>query len=95
MKPTKQEITEALETARRMSTRDDDADHLAKTLLYLARRVEHLERIREYAERYVRFGNPVEDHRDLLVALQRAREHERDASGAEDAEFGLGGGRGG
>jgi hypothetical protein len=89
--PTKQEITKALETAQRMSANDDDAEHLAKTLLYLARRVQDLERIREYAERYVRFGNPVEDHRDLLVALQKAREHA--LSGADDAEFGLGGGR--
>jgi len=93
MKPTGQEMEQALTEAARLEDGDDE-QHLGKTLLYLHRRVVELERIRELTERYVLLGQAVDEHARLVRALQAAREHERLESGQDAAEFGLGGGKG-
>ncbi len=94
MKPSKQQIEQALEVARRLSEEDLDADLLGTVLIYLERRVADLDRVREQAERYLLFGMGVEDHRKLVQLLRQVREHERQEAGAEGGDFGLGGGPG-
>lgn len=90
MKPTAEELKEALAEMERMRVEaEEDPHHLVKCFLHLYRRNEVLERVLEHAELYLRFGLPEEEHaqlRKLLDAIIEERRREKD----EEAEhYGL------
>ncbi|WJW74967.1 hypothetical protein QVG61_10725 [Thiohalobacter sp. IOR34] len=84
MKPSNEQMEAALAEAERLREADADPRGVAHMLLYLARRNAALERVCEVAERYVKFGLDENEHRQLLKALEAARETE------DDIDLGLG-----
>lgn len=88
MKPTAEELKQALDEAERLRESDADPHHLAKTLLYQHERLQHLEAVRRLAERLVNFGQDEHEHALLIKALDAARHAEERASG-DDGDFGL------
>jgi len=82
MKPSMEEMDMALSAAEML--RDlGDPEQLGKALLYLDRRVELLEDVFEHAMRYVQFGLDEQQHKQLLLALEKAREQEVLEAGGE------------
>lgn len=73
MKPTDDELAAALQRAEAMRDLEEDPEHLAKSLLYLARRDELLEQILEHLERFLEFGFPEEEHARLVLLVEQAR----------------------
>jgi len=73
MKPTDDELTAALQRAEAMREQGDDPEHLAKSLLYLARRDELLEEILQHLELFLGFGFPEEEHARLVLLVDQAR----------------------
>ncbi len=90
MKPTEAEVNKAVTEALRMRAAADDPHTLAKTVLYLQRRVESLEKVRRSADLYLNFGLPEKEHSDLLLALEEAKRIEAEQSGIEKEDLGLG-----
>lgn len=88
MKPTVEEQRLAIEEAERLRAAGEDRHCLAKTLLYQHDRLQHLEEVRQLAERLVHFGQDEHEHARLLKALESARRAEERATGGGD-EFGL------
>lgn len=90
MKPSKDELNQAVTESRRMRAAADDPHALAKTVLYLQRRVDSLEKVCRTADLYLHFGLPEKEHADLLLALEEAKRIEADESGAAAEDLGLG-----
>jgi hypothetical protein len=90
MKPTEAEIKQAITEALRMHAAADDPHTLAKTVLYLQRRVESLEKVCRAADLYLHFGLPEKEHADLLRVLEEAKRIEAEQAGAESEDLGLG-----
>lgn len=88
MKPSADELNEALAEAERLRAGGADAHHLAKTVLYQHERLHHLEEVRRLAERLMNFGQDEHDHALLVRALDAARRAEERA-GTEARDFGL------
>jgi hypothetical protein len=89
MKPTPAELNQALAEAERLRDMGQDAQHLAKTLLYQHERLRHLEEIYVHAERLVRFGLDEHEHALLVRALDAAKRAEA-AAGKGAETLGLG-----
>lgn len=89
MKPTSAEIENALKTARTMRERGEDPDYLAKTLLYLFRRDEMLEKVLEHLELFLRFGLPVGEHMKLVRLVEEAKAQQAMERGEDLNSLGL------
>ncbi|MBI5462603.1 MAG: hypothetical protein HY941_10510 [Gammaproteobacteria bacterium] len=89
MKPTLEELHQAMTEAERLRATGEDKHHLAKTLLYQQGRLNYLEDVCLRAERLVRFGLDEHEHALLVKALDAARLAEAAAGGTEDT-LGLG-----
>lgn len=89
MKPTRDQLHQAAEAAERLRESGEDADFLAKSLLYLKHRNEHLEQVFEIAERYVKFGMDEGEHKRLVKAIDEARAAEWEETGEADENLGL------
>lgn len=84
MRPSKEQITTALEAAERMRRKDLDPHHLAHVLLHLQQRNEDLEKLLVRADRLVRFGMAESDLAALKRQIIRLREaDERDEADSE------------
>ena len=88
MKPTVEELRQALAEAERLRETNQDGCFLAKSLLYQHARLEHLEEVRRRAERLVNFGQHEHEHAQLIRALDAARKAEERAQGSA-TEIGL------
>jgi len=71
MKPSREELREALAEAERLRDQNADGFHIAKSLLYLARRDELLEELLHHVRVFTRFGMPPQEHAALLKLLAR------------------------
>ncbi|WP_051301778.1 hypothetical protein [Sedimenticola selenatireducens] len=89
MKPTTEQLSNALQTAERMREQGEDPDFLAKTLLYLHRRDETLEKVLEHLELFLRFGLPVEEHMKLVRLVEEAKAQQRMEQGEGADKLGL------
>jgi hypothetical protein len=90
VKPTSEELRTALAEAESLYAFDDDPRHLAKSLLYLSRRVEMLEQVENAAQRYLHSGLAERNHTALVRALNQARRHEIEAAAVAEEALGLG-----
>jgi len=90
MKPTEAEVKQAITEAMRVRAAADDPHTLAKTVLYLQRRVESLEKVRRTADLYLHFGMPEKEHAELVKALEEAKRIEAESSHIENEGLGLG-----
>lgn len=82
MKPTAEQLSKALQTAQQMRERGDDPDFLAKSLLYLHRRDQMLEKVLGHLELFLRFGLPVDEHMKLVRLVEEAKAQQREEGGA-------------
>lgn len=89
MKPSEAEFKQAVSESRRMRAAADDPHALAKTILYLQRRVESLEKVCRTADLYLQFGMPEKEHAELVLALEEAKRIEAEERGAERGSLGL------
>ncbi len=89
MKPSEAELKRAVFESRRMRAAADDPHALAKTVLYLQRRVESLEKVCRTADLYLHFGLPEQEHAELVRALEEAKRIEAEERGAEGGDLGL------
>ena len=90
MKPTVAELDRAVSEALRMRAAADDPHALAKSVLYLSRRFETLEKVRRAADLYLHFGLPEKEHTELLLALEEDKRVEAEELGAAGEDLGLG-----
>ena len=90
MKPTAAELEQAVTEALRMHAAAEDPHALAKSVLYLSRRFETLEKVRRAADLYTHFGLPEKEHAELLRALEEDRRVEAEERGSEGEDLGLG-----
>ncbi len=81
MKPSPEELRQAVSEAERLRAAGEDTHALAKTVLYQQERLRHLEDICLRAERMVRFGMDEHEHALLVKALDAARRAEEAAVG--------------
>jgi hypothetical protein len=89
-KPTKQELAAALAVAERIRETGEDPESVSKSLIYMNRRLQMLEKVFEAADRYLHFGQEEHEHAELLKAIKAAREQEvKDTE--EETDFGLAG----
>ena len=89
MKPDANQLAQALAQAERMREADDDPNYLSKSVIYLANRVEMLEKAVDLANQYMRFGQDEHLHAELLRALESAREQETTETRQDPESFGL------
>ena len=89
MKPTADELEKALTEAENMREQGNDPDHLSKSLLYLHKRLEKLEKVFDAANQYMRFGQEEHEHAELLKALDVVRRQEESEQNQEKQDFGL------
>ncbi|MBI5039707.1 MAG: hypothetical protein HZB57_00375 [Gammaproteobacteria bacterium] len=89
MKPTLEELHQALTEAQRLRAAGEDTQHLAKTVLYQQERLRYLEDVYLRAERLVQFGLDEHEHALLVKALDAARRAEEAASKSAET-LGLG-----
>jgi len=85
MKPSKEQMKTALETAQRMRDRGLDPHHVAQVLLYLQRRNQELEQLLVRADRLVRFGMAESELSALRRQIMRLREE--DEKSEDDSEI--------
>ena len=88
-KPSPEQLEQALQEAERIRESGDDPLYLARTLQYLYRRVNVLEKVFESANRYVRLGLDEHEHAELLKALESAKAQEAKERGEENKGLGL------
>ena len=89
--PSEEELKEALAEAARMREHGEDPHHIAKALLNLNYRVEHLEQVLEAADRYLRLGQGVNEHTRLLRAVEATKAAIERTGAIEHDGLGLGG----
>lgn len=89
-KPTEQELSAALELAKRMREQGKDPQFIAKCLLSHHYRIGYLEEVLQAVERYLRSGMAHEEHRRLLKTVEKARQAEDRTAKQNSDEFGLG-----
>ena len=82
-KPTEEELAEALAEAGRMREAGEDPRHVAKVLLNHHYRLKLLEQVARAAERYVKFGEDVRAHRELVSALEAYHRADAHTAGAD------------
>jgi hypothetical protein len=89
LKPTSDELQAALAEAERMREQGADPYHLARSLHYLANRVQLLEVVFEAAKNYLHFGQEEREHAILVNAIEAARSGELHDREQEDEQMGL------
>ena len=89
MKPTETELEIAIIAAEQMRDLGKDKHHIAKSLLYLYKRLQTVERIHKAAERYIHFGQEEPQHAELVMAIEAARRAEEKEAGTEKESLGL------
>ena len=87
-KPTKDQLEDALATAKRMREAGDDPHYLAKSLLNLNYRMDYMAKVFEAAEYYLR-GEDAHARVRLEQAIEKARAEERRTAGSDDETLGL------
>lgn len=89
MKPTDDQLAEAIAEAERLRAAGEDTHFLARIVLYQRSRLQHLEEVFRRAERLINFGQDEHEHALLVKALEAARHAEAEAQGREDENLGL------
>lgn len=89
MKPSSDEMQQAMEMAKLMREKDEDPHFIAKSLTYMNHRNEMLEKVYAAANHYMRFGQAEHEHAELLQALEAARLAEEHETQHQDHELGL------
>lgn len=89
MKPSNEELKEALSEAEKNRLTGDDPCHLGKCLLFLHRRNVMLEEVAEHAERFLRFGLQEDEHAQLRRLLDHLRRETQREAGQDPEQFGL------
>ena len=89
MKPSEEDLTQALKAAEQLREHED-LQHLGHALLYLQRRNRLLEEVFEHAMLFVQFGLDEFEHKKLVKAIEAAREQEAKEIDEEYEELGLG-----
>jgi hypothetical protein len=88
--PTDEQMKAALIQAEQLRAAGQDVNSLGHVFLYLLHRCEYLEKVREAADLYIRFGLPEVEHTQLLKALDQARLEEAREREGEEGDLGLG-----
>jgi ribosomal 50S subunit-associated protein YjgA (DUF615 family) len=89
LKPTDDELREALAEAERMREHDADPCHIAKSLQYLDHHVRRLEAVFDAAKNYLQFGQEENEHAILVNAIEAARSENLHDMDQEDETLGL------
>ena len=82
-KPTSTELNDALQEAARMREQGDDPHFIAKSLLNLHYRINHLEKVMHAAERYLH-GQAIHEHSVLIRAIEAAHKADTRTTGKDD-----------
>ncbi|HEB86121.1 MAG TPA: hypothetical protein ENI68_03770 [Gammaproteobacteria bacterium] len=88
-RPTEEELTRALKSAKLMREKDNDPFHLGKTLLHYHARIRFLEEVKNSAEAYLHSGLSDSRHRRLLQAIECLHQEERRQANRENPALGL------
>ena len=80
--PLAEQLDLAVATAERMRLRDVDPHYVARVLLHLRQRNEHLEQLLIHVDRYLRFGMDEHELTALHRLVERLREERREAEPA-------------
>ena len=89
MKPNSDEMQQAMEKAELMRESGEDPYFLSKSLIYMNKRLDFLEKVFTAASQYVHFGQDEHEHTLLLQALEAARRAEDKETQHEDHGLGL------
>ena len=86
-KPTEAELKTALAEAARMREHNEDPHFIAKSLLNLNYRLNHLEKVFHITERYLHSGMSPSDHTKLIHAIEQFNKLDRRTSGEDNNSF--------
>ena len=89
LKPTDDELREALAEAERMREQDADPRHVARALQYFEHHARSLEAVFEAAKHYSHSGLAEREHTLLEEAIEAARNAELHDTEQEDETLGL------
>ncbi|MCU7918830.1 MAG: hypothetical protein KZQ99_10475 [Candidatus Thiodiazotropha sp. (ex Dulcina madagascariensis)] len=87
--PSDDEIHQAIQAAQGLVGKARPGDVLGRTLLYLHHRNQRLEQIADLLERYLRFGQPDNEHSQLVQLMEGLREEGREEKSEDIGDFGL------
>jgi hypothetical protein len=88
-KPTEQELHVALALAKQMREQGKDPHAIAKCLLNQHYRLGYLEEVLLAVERYLRSGMADDEHRRLVLSVEKARQAEDRNANKEPKDWGL------
>lgn len=88
-RPDEKQLDIALAEAERMRDQNEDPQYLARSLLYLARRDNVLERLQSAVEHYLNSGHGQMEHSRLIKALDEARHQLWEEAHNGSSNFGL------
>ncbi|HVN42390.1 MAG TPA: CBS domain-containing protein [Steroidobacteraceae bacterium] len=88
-RPTDDEFLTALRTAETLHVEARDPRYLGKAMLYLNQRCQFLERVLDYADRFLRTGQDEHMHAVLLKAIHAAKRADEYATGKARVPFPL------
>lgn len=88
-KPTKEELTHALEVAKAMREAGNDPDFIAKALLNCHYQAHYLEQVLHAAEHYINSGLGEREHTRLIQALKKARTVDEKSAKQHHRDLGL------
>jgi hypothetical protein len=89
LKPTDDELREALAEAERMREQGADPHHVAKVLQYLDHHTRSLEKVFQAAKHYIHSGLAEREHSILENAIEALRGEELHDTDREDETLGL------
>jgi len=88
-KPSDEEYATAMRTAETLHVEARDPRYLGKAMLYLDQRRQYLEKVLEFADRFLRAGQEEQVHALLLKAIHAAKRAEEHATGTVRVPFPL------
>jgi len=88
-KPTYEELQAAIQKAIEMREQNDDPFNLAKCLLSHNFRMKHMEEVLNSADRYINMGMSEQERKQLIRAIEKARDAESYTSQQQQERFGL------
>jgi len=88
-RPSAEELATAMETAELLHVEARDPRFLGKTMLYMEQRNGFLEKVFELSDRFLRSGQDVHVHAQLLKAILAAKRAEEHATGQARVPFPL------
>jgi len=88
-KPTYEELQAAIQKAIEMREQNDDPFNLAKCLLSHNFRMKHMEEVLISADRYINMGMSEQERKQLIRAIEKARDAESYTSQQQQERFGL------